>query len=191
VLGPCTRPNPEAEAEAESRRGPRLLRAKTSNPHINRVFTPPVARALPADGILGAVKRHGLAYVDANPRQCRAHATRFGRRRLRFACLDRIGCSQWYGSAVSCSRLQHVLSAAGSFTGGTRLQPSACGSNTFCCCVTPVLLRRGRCPGGRQWWRRCRRGNGFGRGADVGAGRTLSRCNGSTQSSCRCGWGVD
>jgi hypothetical protein len=35
VLGPCTQPNPEAEAkaEAESRRGPRLLRAKSSDPH--------------------------------------------------------------------------------------------------------------------------------------------------------------
>jgi hypothetical protein len=41
VFGPCARPNPEAEAkaEAESRRGPRLLRAKSSDPRINRDFT--------------------------------------------------------------------------------------------------------------------------------------------------------
>ncbi len=74
---------------------------------------------------------HGLAYVEAHPRpQCRAHATRFGQRRGALASLAWIGCSQWHGSAAACSRLQHVPSAAGSLTGGTRLQHSACGCNT-------------------------------------------------------------
>jgi len=98
--------------------------------------------------------------IDAEPPpECRAHATRFGQRRppIRFACLDWIGCSQWQGSAAACSRLQHVPSAAGSLTGGTRLQHSAYGCNTVCCCVT-LVLRRGRCPGGQQWWHRCGRG---------------------------------
>jgi hypothetical protein len=125
VLGPCTRPNPEAEAkaEAESRRGPRLLRANSSDPHINRVLT----------------------------------ATRFGQRRLRCACLNRMqpvarqrssvqpvaACAvrsgiahRWHSVATQCMWLQHSV---------------------LRCCVTPVL-RRGRCPGGQQWWHRCRRG---------------------------------
>ena len=113
-------------------------------------------------------------------------------RRPRFACLDWVGCSQSQGSAAAFSRLEHVPSAAGSCTGGTRLQHSACGCNTLRC-VTPVL-GRGRCPGGQQWWRRCRRGtesvavqmragDGLFRGAEVGKG--------STQSRCRCGRGVD
>ncbi len=70
------------------------------------------------------------------------------------------------------------------------MQHSACGCNTLRC-VT-LVLRRGRCPGGQQWWRRCRRGmdsvavqmwagDGLFRGAKVGKG--------STQSRCRCGMG--
>jgi hypothetical protein len=192
VLEPSALPNPEAEAEAESRLAPRLLRAKTSDPHINRVFTAS-GTCPPCGWNARGSQRHGLANVEANTRpQCRAHATLFGQWRPRFACLDWIGCSQSQGSAAACSRLQHVPSAAGSCTGGTRLQHSACGCNTLRC-VTPVL-GRGRCPGGQQWWRRCRRGtesvavqmragDGLFRGAEVGKG--------STQSSCRCGRGVD
>ena len=135
VLGPCARPNPEAEAEAEakSRRGPRLLRAKTSDPHINRVFTASGGGNTRGSQRHSARPWHGLAYVEANPRQCRAHATPFGQRRLRFAGLDGIGCSQSHGSAAACSRLRHVPSAAGSCTGGTRLQHRTRGCNTLCC----------------------------------------------------------
>ena len=72
------------------------------------------------------------------------------------------------------------------------MQHSAFGCNTLGC-VT-LVLRRGRCPGGQQWWRRCRRGmdsvavqmrtgDGLFRGAEVGKG--------STQSRCRCGRRVD
>jgi hypothetical protein len=90
-LGPCARPNPEAEAkaEAESRRGPWLLRAKSSDPHINRVLTA-CGTCSPCGGNTRGSQTHGLAYVGANPRrpQCRAHATRFGQRRLRFAWIE-------------------------------------------------------------------------------------------------------
>jgi hypothetical protein len=68
-------------------------------------------------------------------------------------------------------------SVAGSCTGGTRLQPSACGCNTLRC-VTHVLPRIGRCPGGQQWKAQMSARDGFGCGADVGGGRTLSRCRG-------------
>jgi hypothetical protein len=79
VLGPCTLRNPEAEAkaEAESRRGPRLLRAESSDPHINRVFTVSGTYS-PCGGNARGSQTHGLAYVGANPRpQCRTPTTRF------------------------------------------------------------------------------------------------------------------
>jgi hypothetical protein len=191
VLGPCALPNPEAEAEAEaeSRRasGPRLLRAKSSSPHIDRVST------ASGGGNTRGSQGHGLAYVEANPRpQCRAHATRFGQRRPPFACLDWIGCSQPHGGAAACSRLQRVASAAGSFTGGTRLQHSACGCNTVCCaaasrlCCVEADVPEGSSGGtdiGGGWIRlRCRCGPGM----DSFAGQKVGK--GSTRSTCRCGW---
>ena len=125
VLGPCTLPNPEAEAG--SRRGPRLLRAKTSNPPIIRCFTASGTCSHYGGNTRGS-QRHGRAYVEANPRpQCRAHATRFGRRRLRFA-FAWIGSGAASGTAA-CSRLRHLPSAAGLGTGGPRLRHSARGCN--------------------------------------------------------------
>jgi len=108
VLGPCALPNPEAEAkaEAESRRGARLLRAKSSDPHINRVLTAS-GTCSPCGGNTRGSQTHGLAYVGANPRpQCRAHATRFGQRRLG-GCLDRM-----QPVARQCSSVQPVAACA-------------------------------------------------------------------------------
>ena len=108
MLGPCALPNPEAEAnaEAESRRGPRLLRAESSDPHINRVFTAS-GTCSPCGGNTRGSQTHGLAYVGANPRpQCRAHATRFGQRRLG-GCLDRM-----QPVARQCSSVQPVAACA-------------------------------------------------------------------------------
>jgi hypothetical protein len=157
VLGPSARPNAAAEAEAESRRGPRLLRAKSSSPHINGVFTASGTYS-PCRWNTRGSQRDGLDYVDAHPRpQCRAHTTRFGQRRLRFACLNRVQpvsrqrsnlqpvatdpvlsgiVHRWHSVATQCMRLHHIV---------------------LRCCVTPVL-RRGRCPGGQQWRHRCGRG---------------------------------
>jgi len=109
VLGPCALPNPEAEAkaEAESWRGPRLLRAKSSDPHINRVLTASGTYS-PCGGNTRGSQTHGLAYVGAHPRrpQCRAHATRFGQRRLG-GCLDRM-----QPVARQCSSVQPVAACA-------------------------------------------------------------------------------
>ena len=141
---------------SEARTQSTELTLARATPHINRVLTASGTYS-PCGGNTRGSQTHGLAYVGAHPRpQCRAHATRFGQRRLRFACLDRMqpvarqrssvqpvaACvvrsgiaHRWHSVATLCMWLQH----------------SACG------CVT-LVLRRGRCPGGQQWWHRCRRG---------------------------------
>ena len=194
MLGPCTQPNPEAEAEAEaeSRRGPRLLRAKSSDPHIKRVLTASGTYSPCGRNTLGSQTQR-LAYVEANPRpQYRAHATRFGQRRLRFACLNRMqpvarqrssvqpvaACAvrsgiahRWHSVATQCMWLQY----------------SACGCNTFCVllrhtCVAQGQMSRRAAVAAQMWawaWTRlrCRCGLGWTR-ADVGWGWTLSQCKG-------------
>ncbi len=150
-----------------------------SSPHIDRVFTASGTCSSCGWNTRGS-QRHGLAYVEAHPRpQCRARAKRFGQRLLRFACSDRIGCSQWHGSAAACSRLQHVLSAAGSFTGGTRLQHSGCGCNTLCCAAAPRLCcAQAGVPEGSTGGADVGRGMESVGGAEASGGKTLSRCRG-------------
>jgi hypothetical protein len=170
-------PRRQARGSARTQRGPVHQRPCDNRPNV------------------GAADWHGLAYVDAHSRpKSRAHAKRFGQRRLRCTCLDWIGSSQWHGSAAACSRLQHVTSAAGLLTGGTRLQRSACGCNTLCCaaashvCCAEADVTEGSSGGtgvGGAWTRlrcRCGPGHGLGPGADVGAGAW-------TWSRCRCGRG--
>jgi hypothetical protein len=182
----CSQPNPATRTSTES--------------------ALPVARTLPAEGILGAVK--GTAALTSEPIlvHSAAHTPRESASGA-FPSLAWIGCSQWL--ARQRSSVQPVAACAvrsGILAGGTRLQHSACGCNTVhvvathfvCCCVTPVL-RRGRCHGGQQWRHRCGRGHGLGCGADVGwarlgqmwAGDGLFRSadvgRGWTQSQCRCG----
>jgi hypothetical protein len=89
VRRPTRRPRPRPRPRA-GRRGPRLLRAKPRT-------SPESSLRSPCGGNTRGSQRHGRANVEANPpHQCRAHvyATRFGRRRLRFARLEWIGCSQ-------------------------------------------------------------------------------------------------
>ena len=134
----------------------------------------PVARCRSATGTLGAVKlrqdprgsrRHGRAYVEANPHP---RAARFGQRRLR---LTWIGCNQSHGSAAACSRLQQAPSATGSWTGGIRLQHSARGCNTLCCAAAASHLRCAEAdiPEGSSGDTDVG-GDRLGRGADVGGG---------------------
>ena len=147
----------------------------------------PVARTLPADGILGAVK--GTAALTSKPIlvHCAAHTPRS----------DRVQPAARQRS----SRLQHAPSAAGLGTGGTRLQHSARGCNTVCCAAAPRLCRaeadvpegssgdtdvggglirlRCRCgPPGMDSFavQRWAAGDRLDPGADVGGGWTWSRC---------------
>jgi hypothetical protein len=183
VRCPTRRPREaEAEAEAESRRGPRLLRAKTSNPHINRVFSASGACS-PCGWVTRgwAVKRHGLAYVEANPRpQCRARSTRFGQRRLRFACLDWIGWDEASGTAA-----QQRAAGCSMCRPQRDRSPVALGCNTAHVVATQCAAQmRHTCVAQRQMSRRAAvvtrmsAGDGFGCGADVGWGWTLSQGKG-------------
>ena len=180
VLGPCTLPNPEAEAEAEakSRRGPRLLRAKTSDPHINRVFT--------ASGG-GSTRGQSTAQRTAvtRPRLRRSQSSSMPRTRqairpaapsLRLLGLDRMqpvarqrGSVQPVAACAVCSGIVHWWHSAA--TQDAWVQHS-------------VLLMRHTCVAQRQMSRRAAgvaqrsAGDGFGCGADVGKGWTRSQCKG-------------
>jgi len=101
----CSEPNPATRTSTES--------------------SLPVARALPAAGIRGAAKRTASLTSEPILGHSAAHTPRDSASGA--LAVAWIGCSQWHGSAAACSRLQRVPSAAGSLTGGTRLQHSACG----------------------------------------------------------------
>jgi hypothetical protein len=196
AAGPCTarvrcparRPRPRPRQRADVGRD--CAEPNPAAPHINRVFT--------ASGTCSPCGWNTRGSQKARPRLRRRQSSStvpHTRQAIRPAApsLCLLGLDRMQPVARQRSSAQPVPSSAGSFTGGTRLQHSGCGCNTLCC-VTHVLPCRGRCPGGRQWWRRCRRGmdsaavqmwagDGLFRGAEVGKG--------STQSSCRCGWGVE
>ena len=185
VLGPCALPNPEAEAEAEakSRRGPRLLRAKTSDPHINRVFT-----ASGGGNTRGQSKAQRTAVTRPRLRRSKPSSMPHTRQAIRPAApsLRLLG---W-------DRMQPVARQRGS------VQPvAACA---VCSGIVPrwhsvatqdawlqhaLLLMRHTCVAQRQMSRRAAglaqrsAGDGFGCGADVGQRWTLSQG--------RCGRGID
>ena len=96
----CSEPNPATRTSTES--------------------SLPVARTLPAAGILGAAKRTASLTSEPILVHSAAHTPRDSASGA--LAVAWIGCSQWHGSAAACSRLQRVPSAAGSITGGTRLQ---------------------------------------------------------------------
>jgi hypothetical protein len=196
VRGPCARPNPAAEAEAEPEAeaesrlglglGPRLLRAKSSNPHINRVLTDSGTCSLQMEySAQSKALRHGLAFVEANPRpQCRAHATRFGQRRLRFACSNRT-------QPVARQRSSVQPVATGAVRNGIDRAKVALGCNIVRVVATHcAALLRHTCVALRQMSRRAAvvaqmwAGDGLGCGADVGWGWTLLQW-------CKGGQGID
>ena len=128
----CSEPNPATRTSTES--------------------SLPVARALPAAGIRGAAKRTASLTSEPILGHSAAHTPRDSASGA--LAVAWIGCSQWHGSAAACSRLQRVPSAAGSLTGGTRLQPRWHSLATQC-----MWLQHSAC----GWW-----GGGVGPGADVG-----------------------
>jgi hypothetical protein len=166
VLGPCTQPNPEAEAkaEAESRRGPRLLRAKSSDPHHQA--------SLDCQWHVLSLRREYSGQPNARPRLRRSKSSstvpRTGHTISASGALASLGLNRMHPVARQRSSVQPVAARAvrsgivhrwhSVATQCMWLQHSACGCNTVhvvathfvCCCVTPVL-RRGRYPGGQQW----------------------------------------
>jgi len=128
----CSEPNPATRTSTES--------------------SLPVARALPAAGIRGAAKRTASLTSEPILGHSAAHTPRDSASGA--LAVAWIGCSQWHGSAAACSRLQRVPSAAGSLTGGTRLQPRWHSLATQC-----MWLQHSAC--GLS-------GGGVGPGADVG-----------------------
>jgi hypothetical protein len=188
VRSPTRRPRRRPRQRADVGRG-----CSEPNPAtriIKRVLTASGTYS-PCGGNTRGSQTHGLAYVEANPRpQYRAHATRFGQRRLRFACLNRMqpvarqrssvqpvaACAvrsgiahRWHSVATLCMWLQH----------------GACGCNTVCCaaashlCVAQRQMSRRAAVATQMWawaWTRlrCRCGLGW-TSADVGWGWTLSQ----------------
>ena len=190
---------------SEARTQSTELTLARATPHINRVLTASGTYS-PCGGNTRGSETHGLAYVGANPRpQCRAHATRFGRRRLRFASLAWIGSGAASGTAArqraaGCSvcRLQRDCAQV------------ALGCNTVHVVATHcAALLRHTCVAQRQMSRRAAvaaqmsAGDGFGCGADVGRpgmdsfavqrwardrlGPVADVGGGWTWSRCRCG----
>ena len=128
VRSPTRRPRRRPRQRADVGRG-----CSEPNPAtriIKRVFTAS-GTCSPCGGNTRGSQTHGLAYVEANPRpQCRAQATRFGQRRLRFASLESdaasrmaarqraAGCSMcrpqrdWVQVALGCNTV-HVVATQG------------------------------------------------------------------------------
>jgi hypothetical protein len=186
VRGPTRRPRRRPRRTPRQRasrlgRGPRLLRAKSSDPHINRVLTVSGTYS-PCRWNTWGGQRHGVAYVGANPRpQCRAHASRIGQRRLRFACVDRMQpVARQRGSvqpvaacAVRCDTVHSVA------TQRMWLQHSGCGCN-MCAAASHLCCAEADVPEGSSG------------DADVGLGMDSVAvqmwARAWTLSQCSCGW---
>ena len=135
VRSPTRRPRRRPRQRADVGRG-----CSEQNPAtriIKRVLTASGTYSPCGGNTLGS-QTHRLAYVEANPRpQYRAHATRFGQRRLRFACLNRMQPVARQRSSVQPVAACAICSGMG--TGGTRLQRRARGCNTSCCAAASNL----------------------------------------------------